>query len=117
MAAAASPAPGGPLRRARPLPGAGLGLRRGPIRCPLLRHAGTAERMLISALALCTLLLQDAGGGAEKAAGREAAVAGRAADITNVDGEVALIVLRAAGGTCRFAYGAPGMTGTPRLPA
>jgi hypothetical protein len=31
--------------------------------------------------------------------------------VVNVDGEVALIVLRASGGTCRFTYGAPGMTG------
>lgn len=29
-----------------------------------------------------------------------------------VDGEVPLIVLRASGGTCRFTYGAAGMTGT-----
>lgn len=35
---------------------------------------------------------------------------GGAAAMVNVDGEVALIVLRAAGGTCRFTYGAAGMT-------
>lgn len=33
------------------------------------------------------------------------------AEFVNVDGEVALIVVRAAGGTCQFTYGAPGMTG------
>lgn len=33
------------------------------------------------------------------------------AEFVNVDGEVALIVVRAAGGNCRFTYGAPGMTG------
>jgi len=35
------------------------------------------------------------------------------AEFVNVDGEVALIVVRAAGGNCRFTYGAPGMTGGP----
>ena len=34
-----------------------------------------------------------------------------AAGFVNVDGEVALIVVRASGGNCCFSYGAPGMTG------
>jgi protein subunit release factor B len=36
---------------------------------------------------------------------------GHPVGMVNVDGEVALIVLRASGGTCRLTYGAPGMTG------
>lgn len=54
------------------------------------------------------LVVQEAGGEAAEGEGCSAAAA-----IVNVDGEVALIVLRASGGTCRFTYGSPGMTGAP----
>ena len=57
--------------------------------------------------------LQPAASGATSA-GAGPAPGGVSTSVVNVDGEVALIVVRAAGGTCRFSYGAPGMTGAPR---
>lgn len=80
--------------------------------------AGRAVEMDVPTLLRLFLLdhcfLQD--GESEEEAPGQALVAkctggGGGGGMVNVDGEVALIVLRASGGTCRFTYGAAGMTG------
>ena len=65
----------------------------------------------------------DSGGGkppaaaADQASAAAAPAAAVAAGFVNVDGEVALIVVRASGGNCCLTYGAPGMTGAHAVAA